>query len=427
MKVRKLKMSKVTSCTCYLFILMLVLAVIPACKKNTNNPPDIPVLISPDNGLLGTYSDTLKWSCSDPDGDELVYDIYFSKSNPPTFAKPNYKSKSIVFNDLDLDATYYFYVVAKDPSGGSSKSSISSLKVVYDLPAITTADSYGTSVSSAISGGKVTSQGNIVITSKGVCWSTEHNPVIEDNKTNDGTGMDPFVSTITELSPSTVYYARAYATNAIGTSYGAEVVFRTFSGTMSDIDGNIYNTIIIGNQEWMVGNLNVSRYRNGDPLPEISDNNTWQNTSAGAYCFFDNNNGNSTIYGRIYNWYAVIDNRNIAPAGWHVPGIEEWTELVNSAGGEIVAGGRLKHAGTAAWNSPNDGATNETGFTALPGGFRDDTGIFSGGPGFHGAWWTSSEQDLQFAFGQFMYNSSTQVHGEPDPKNRGFSIRCVKD
>ena len=191
-------------------------------------------------------------------------------------------------------------------------------------------------LNSTVSGGNVISDGNAVIISKGVCWSTNHNPTIADNKTDEGDNKDSFSSLITGLNASTLYYVRAYAINACGTSYGEELVFRTYSDSITDIDGNPYYTIIIGNLEWMAENLKVTKYRNGDPIPNISDNAVWQNITTGAYSNFNNDEQNSIKYGRIYNWNAVGDNRHIAPEGWHVASNEEWLQLVNSKGGEML-------------------------------------------------------------------------------------------
>lgn len=138
--------------------------------------------------------------------------------------------------------------------------------------------------------------------------------------------------------------------------------------TVTDYDGNVYQTVLIGDQCWMMENLKVTHYRNGDPIPHVTDGVTWGNLTSGAYCNYNNDEGNVATYGRLYNWYAVDDSRNIAPAGWHVPSDAEWQTLVDYLGGDAVAGGKMKEAGTTHWASPNTGATNESGFTALPGG-----------------------------------------------------------
>ena len=146
--------------------------------------------------------------------------------------------------------------------------------------------------------------------------------------------------------------------------------------TVTDTDGNVYHTVIIGEQVWMSENLKTTKYRNGNPIPKVSDGTTWSNHSIGAYCNYNKYEDNSTTYGRLYNWYAVNDSRNIAPTGWHIPSDAEWTTLTTYLGGECVAGGNLKETGITHWQSPNTGATNKTGFTALPGGYRHCNGDF---------------------------------------------------
>lgn len=192
-----------------------------------------------------------------------------------------------------------------------------------------------------------------------------------------------------------------------------------------DIDGNSYNTVKICDQLWLTKNLNVTHYNNGDPIPNVTDSVEWGELVTGAYCFYDNNNSFAVEYGALYNWYAVNDSRKLAPAGWHVANEAEWQILCDCLGGYNVAGGKLKEAGTTHWNSPNDGATNESGFTALPGGaneglyggfeYMGDTAYFWS---FYGMGTTAIEYALvqQFNVVLKMFTYS---------KNFGFSVRCV--
>ena len=210
------------------------------------------------------------------------------------------------------------------------------------------------------------------------------------------------------------------------------------TGTVTDIDGNVYKTIKIGNQWWMAENLKVTRYRNGESIPNVTDNSQWFNLTTGARCAYNNDNNNADTYGLLYNWYAVNDNRNIAPEGWRVPTDEEWKQLemylgmsqseadATSYRGSPV-GGKLKEAGTVHWNSPNSGATNESGFTALPGGFRfHDGGIFYD-MSYFGCWWAATEISSTYALGRYMYYNSSDVERNYYNKQDGFSIRCVRD
>jgi uncharacterized protein (TIGR02145 family) len=297
------------------------------------------------------------------------------------------------------------------------------------IPELTTSSVTNITQTTASSGGNITSDGGGAITSRGVCWSTKSTPTISDNKTSDGTGTGNFTSGITGLSANTTYYVRAYATNHVGTGYGDTKSFTTQSGgggTITDIDGNVYHTVTIGSQVWMVENLKTTKYRNGDPIPNVTDNTAWYNLTTGAYCNYDNNISKATTYGRLYNWFAVNDNRKIAPSGWHVPTDEEWTTLTTFLGGFSVAGGKLKEAGLAHWVSPNTGATNETGFTALPGGTRISDGTFYNN-GYSGNWWSSTVSNAVSAWYRYLYYNDGKGLRDGSINLYGFSVRCLRD
>ncbi len=207
-------------------------------------------------------------------------------------------------------------------------------------------------------------------------------------------------------------------------------------GKVTDIDGNIYITIKIGNQWWMSENLKVTHYQNDASIPHVTYDGTWFGLTTGAYCNYDNDTTNVTIYGRLYNWYAAVDSRNIAPAGWHVPTDDEWKELemylgmsqaqANSTGWRGTdEGGKLKETGTTHWYPPNTGATNSSGFTALPCGGRSRSGLFYGG-GLDGYWWSSTVSG-SYAWPRRLYYPSSQVYRDLYDKRFGFSIRCIRD
>ena len=198
-------------------------------------------------------------------------------------------------------------------------------------------------------------------------------------------------------------------------------------GTVTDIDGNVYQTILIGDQEWMMENLKVTHYRNGEPISNLTNNNDWTNTTSGAYCYYNNDPDNADTYGALYNWYAVDDSRNIAPTGWHVPTDDDWQELIDYLGGSGVAGGKMKETGTTHWNIPNTGATNESGFTALPGGCRGSSlGNFSN-IGDSAFFWSSTESNSNGAWDRLLYYHYSGVNRYNNSKNYGFSIRCLRD
>ena len=163
----------------------------------------------------------------------------------------------------------------------------------------------------------------------------------------------------------------------------------------TDADGNTYTTVTIGSQVWMKENLKTSKYRNGNAITTNLTDIGWQNTTSGAYAIYNNDAANNTTYGKLYNWYAVADPRGLCPAGWHAPSDAEWTTLENFLGGANGAGGKMKSTGTiltgtGLWQDPNTDATNSSGFTGLPGGYRLDFGAYTDF-GYYGYWWSSTE------------------------------------
>lgn len=199
------------------------------------------------------------------------------------------------------------------------------------------------------------------------------------------------------------------------------------TGECIDINGNIYKTIKIGNQWWMAENLKVTHYRNGDAIPNVTDADAWSRLNTGAYCNYNNNMGNERMYGRLYNWFAVNDSRNIAPVGWHVPTDAEWQTLFDYLGGFSIAGGKMKEEGTFTWQSPNSGATNQSGFTAKPGGYRDShNGRFSIA-GWMSYFWSSSEYNSFDAFYFYLHYDSIATSRGAGNKQFGYSVRCIKD
>jgi uncharacterized protein (TIGR02145 family) len=307
---------------------------------------------------------------------------------------------------------------------------------------LTTAPIKNITETSVVSGGEISEDVSSPVSIRGVCWSTNPNPTVANNKITNGSGTGIFESHITGLSANTTYYIKAYATNNEGTAYGDEITFKTI-GPVTDIDGNVYQSICIGNQVWMTQNLNTSKYRNGDPIQLVTDVNQWGGLSTGAYCNYDNNSSNSNTYGRLYNWYALIDQRNICPIGWHIPSKGEWETLINYLGGESVAGGKLKETGTSHWESPNEGATNESGFTALPAGSLYSEwyngywyGYFDSQIGSSCNFWSSTEAEsydpvngTHVVWFYTLSSYSTNIEGISHYMYYlgGYSIRCIRD
>jgi uncharacterized protein (TIGR02145 family) len=289
-------------------------------------------------------------------------------------------------------------------------------------PVLTTAPVTDITGTTAVSGGDITSDGGAPITVRGVCWSTNQNPTIADPKTTDGSGVGSFTSVITGMVSGTLHHVRAYATNSAGTGYGNDVLVRTLDETVTDVDGNVYRVVTIGTQVWMAENLKVTRYRDGSAIDAVTDPDTWRYNRTGACCAYNNDAGNVAIYGRLYNWYAT--NRDIAPTGWHVPSSAEWETLINYLGGSSVAAGKLKEAGTAYCDAGNPGATNESGFSARPGGHRLTGGGYAE-EGSEAHFWCSDAGG-----GVFRHlrcdSSNAGSHGH-EADTIGRSIRCVKD
>jgi uncharacterized protein (TIGR02145 family) len=229
-------------------------------------------------------------------------------------------------------------------------------------------------------------------------------------------------------------------TIALGTVQACETSNISTDGLI-DIDQNLYTTIAIGTQTWMQQNLNVSRYTDGTPIPQVTDNTEWANLTTGAWCYYNNDVAYGPIYGKLYNWYAVAGiydaaslanpalRKKLAPAGYHLPSSEEWITLTNFLGGNFVAGGKMKQANTTLWQAPNLGASNETGFSALPGGWRHDYEGTCRNIGVNGYWWTStlSTTTTEVMLRYLFYNSSGGPFAGYEQKSSGISVRFVKD
>jgi uncharacterized protein (TIGR02145 family) len=296
----------------------------------------------------------------------------------------------------------------------------------------------------ALSGGNITSNGGAAITAIGIVWSTSPNPTLASNlgSTNDGSCTCNFGSILRCLIANTTYYVRAYATNSAGTAYGNQVSFTTQNSVViSNPGGGVsfndytYASIELGNgQEWMAENLRTNIYANGDPIPNVTDNAQWNVLNTGAWAHFNNDSQYENPFGKLYNWYAVADLRNICPTGWHVPTEAEWTVLTDYLGGSCVAGGKMKSIGTQYWESPNQDATDEIGFSGLPGGLRyfDGTGFFDGVFSNHymqGIWWSSTELNTGDAWNNLLNydNGKLSTSFNVNNKKNGFSVRCLKD
>jgi uncharacterized protein (TIGR02145 family) len=299
------------------------------------------------------------------------------------------------------------------------------------LPAVTTSGITELNLTSAVAEGEVTDDGNGTISARGVCWDTQPDPSLSNNMgyTADGTGTGVFESNLTGLTSGTTYYYIAYATNEKGTRYG---VIKSFMTPIDYCDGiatvnygdQTYHTVSIDEQCWMRENLNIGTRINGSQ--EQTDNGSIE-----KYCF-DDNEANCDEYGGLYQWDEMMQYvtqvgvQGICPDGWHIPTDAEWTALTDFLGGSSVAGGKMKEAGTAHWNSPNTGASNSSGFTALPGGSRYGNGYFYY-LGSYGGFWSSSELYAASALLRLLDYDDEDVNRYGNYEDYGFSVRCLKD
>lgn len=302
------------------------------------------------------------------------------------------------------------------------------------LATLTTIAINNIAFASASSGGNITDDGGAPITQRGVCWSTSPNPTTSNNVTNDFTGTGLYFSYLSVLTGNTTYYVRAYAINSAGTAYGNEFSFTTPAGGIVSnpgsgvtFDGYTYSSIVLGNgQEWMSENLRTTVYSNGDPIPNVTVGSTWGGLTTGAWAYYNNDSQYNNPYGKLYNSYTVIDSRNVCPTGWHVPSDAEITALVNYLGGAPTAALKLKATGTAWPNNTN--ITNQSGFNALPSGFRDsqNSSVFNGLTSYASYWGiTANGPGFQGTLEMYDGDDFTQQVGKV--LNNGYSVRCIKN
>ncbi|MBI5217468.1 MAG: fibrobacter succinogenes major paralogous domain-containing protein [Bacteroidia bacterium] len=381
--------------------------------------------------------------------DHPDYGICYSSTNAtPTLADSKVSMGAITeyikynknIENLTAGTKYYFrgYVM----NGSEPKYSFNVKDVsTPSSPTVITTTASSIAQTTATSGGNVTSDGGATVTARGVCWSTSQNPVATGSHTTDGTGTGVFTSSITGLTASTLYYVRAYATNSAGTSYGNEISFTTSSpcpATVPDYDGNTYNIVTIGSQCWMKENLKTTHYANGTAMVDgTSAGDITGNYTTKYYFDYANTPSNTATYGKLYTWAAAMNGaassaanpsgvQGVCPTGWHLPSDAEWTQLTDYLGGGSVAGGKMKEAGTTHWNSPNTGADNSSGFSALPGGGRSSYGTFYS-VGDYGYWWCSTEYSTSDAWRWYLSYDNSHVYSYINDKSFGFSVRCLRD
>jgi uncharacterized protein (TIGR02145 family) len=365
-------------------------------------------------------------------------------------------SFSGTLNGLAPNMTYYVKAYATNSLGRwiSYQVDFNTDRNTY-LPTISTSAVIYYTSSTATVGGFVSNDGGSTVTERGIYWGIVPNPESTGTRLQIGSGVGQFSGTLSGLNPNTTYYVTAYATNQEGTIYGSQVTFNTGGSsttpTVSDIDGNVYNTVKIGTQVWMVENLKTTRYADGTSIPLVNTVSTWNalTETAKAYCWYDDDISNKDVYGALYTWPAAMKGaagsnskpsgaQGACPAGWHLPSDAEWKELETYLGGGSIAGGKMKEIGTTHWYDPhwldpNIGATNESGFNGLPGGSRIWYGGFAQ-IGIKGFWWsttviseivstppalTISDVSLD------LYSAKLQWPGSS--RSNGNAVRCLKN
>jgi len=318
---------------------------------------------------------------------------------------------------LTANTLYYVRAYATNSAGTAYGTQVSF--TTLRLPAVTTGTVTNITSTTATASGNVTDSGSRAITARSVCYATTPSPTITNGTVvaNGTNATGAFTVSLTGLLASTTYYVRAYVTTSVGISYGADTVFTTSSIAAS------LPRVTIGTQVWSSKNLDVATYRNGDPIPQVTDQTQWVALTTGAWCWYNNDSATyGATYGRLYNWYAVNDPRGLAPQGWHVPTYAEWITLTNFLGGYLVAGGAMKSV--TGWISPNTGATNSSGFTCLPGGQRSS--VF-GPEGYNAYFWSSSNYDNSNAWQFDLYFYDTGLGRGTIYSYFGCSVRVVKD
>jgi uncharacterized protein (TIGR02145 family) len=422
-----------------LFSLVLISLFLNSCSKDEDENENITVpILTTKNASDITISSVQVGGAITSNGGASITErgICYSKLSNPTVAdslvQSGYGMGTFVceISGLEQNTKYYFkaYAINSVGIGYGENKSFSTTGGSGGLPTVSTSGVTDITESTASCGGNVTDQGGSAVTSRGVCWSTSLNPTISDTHTDDGSGIGNFKSSMTGLQSNTLYYVRAYATNNYGTQYGGEVSFTTSSTgpgglpcpglpTFTDPrDGQIYPTVQIGDQCWFKKNLNYDY---------------------GTSACYNHNPNNCEVYGRLYDWSTIMNGasssnavpsgvQGICPPGWHVPSDAELQLLIDYLGGVSIAGGKLKEAGLEHWYSPNSGASNNSGFTALPAGRGEDPTSFELIWSFAG-FFSSTKNGFSTAIALNLSYVREDAPTSSYLTSYYFSLRCLQD
>ena len=441
-----------------LAILSVALVMIHSCQRMTT--PSVTTISVTNITQVSAQSGGI---ITDDGGAEIIErGICWSTSKNPTLAsnKTVEVTGAVSFisfmTALNVNTRYYVRAYASNSEGISYGNENSFITNPIELATVTTINIASITPATAVLGGSISFDGGAVVDERGVCWSTNQNPTTNDIKISLGSGTGSFSTIVNCLSFATRYYVRAYAVNSAGIAYGDQQYFTT-SGTnpivfnseiaysyVSDIDGNCYKTVRMGYRTWMAENLRTSRYNDGTPIPNITNNDDWINLAVpnypvyditGAFCWYNNDSAAyENGYGKLYNFGAVKTGK-ICPAGWHVPSASEILSIGGAINDECYLGeylgGAIMETGQNHWFNPSSQCiNNETGFTALPGGLRDNNGIFEN-MGYNAYFWSSSTSSYA-PWGIFLRLPHSRYFGQTPTscslyKIDGLSVRCVKD
>lgn len=367
--------------------------------------------------------------------------VCWSKNTNPTISdskketNSDFESNEFRLTKLLPNTQYYVRAFATNSNGTAYGKTMNFTTKPTSSPIVITKMTGSRYLNSAVWTGYITDfsyEGSIEY---GLCWSENQNPTLADYHEKSQDYISEFSCEWTGLTSNTTYHVRAYATTDLGTTYGNDVAFTTLPENgqiVEDIDGNKYHTVTIGSQVWLLENLKTSKFNDGTPLLNITNNSEWITTQQPAYCWYNNQQSYKESYGPLYNGYVVDylrnGGKNIAPIGWHVPSSDELGELLDALdpfNSDIA----LKESGTAHWAAPNSGATNSSGFTALPGGLRGIDAIYTSITE-SGYWWStspSSGHNGDYLYLLPLHFNDTFIGFMHSQKSIGISIRCLKD
>jgi uncharacterized protein (TIGR02145 family) len=446
--------------------LIIITVILHSCKKDKTTPP---ILSTTEPTEITQTTVTSGGNINSDGGEEIISAgiCWSTSTNPSVKDKHTNDAKELgnftsKLTGLTPDTKYYIraYAVNKTDIGYGNEISFTTSPIA--LATLSTANIDSITSATAVCGGNITFDGGGAIIERGICWAIHQNPTTDNDRTLEGTGTGSFTSDIKCLSFATTYYVRAYAINSAGTAYGNQLSFTTpgtnpiiFNpdltyGSVTDIEGNCYKTIQIGNRIWMAENLRTGKYNDGVLIPEIintiewsklcycaqDEYGNWTNSGISAFCWYNNDKTYDNLYGKLYNWYAVKTDI-LCPVGWHVPTFAElmslvdYTYLVQQGSPNMPRGECLMEVGTAHWDtSGNFLTTNESGFTAIPAGYRGDNGIFTGISSLNVLWASDYYTIFQCALA---YRLVIPFVGMSSPlacsnnRGSGLSVRCIKD